>query len=57
MEDLDKITDWDQQNVIHCTARGCKGMLLESIETYTFKCSNCNKYWDSYTEWREVNND
>ncbi len=54
IEQLNKLINWKQNNTIHCKNTSCKGMLLESEDTYTFKCSDCGRYWDEYTKWKEL---
>ena len=54
IEALNILTNWNQNRLIHCPDKNCDGMLLESEDTYTFKCSNCNCYWDEFTEWKKV---
>lgn len=52
---LNKIKDWHQINVIHCRDPECKGMLLESNQSYHYKCSDCGKYWFETSNWFACN--
>jgi len=54
LEKLDKINNWEPLDIIHCKEPSCIGMLLESIDTYSYKCGDCGKYWDEYTTWKEI---
>ena len=36
---------WNQEEIIHCPWKDCKGMLLRHPYHFELKCSNCGRYW------------
>ena len=54
LEELNELLNWQQNGVVHCPDRECKGMLLDHHLVYQLKCSNCGKYFDEVSELIEV---
>jgi len=44
--------DWYQTSIKHCPNPQCKGMLLQSDEEDYYKCSNCEKHYEFFGEWK-----
>jgi len=50
------MSEWLQYQSIHCPNPYCIGMLLQSDSYHEYKCSNCEKYFMVFTEFKEVKN-
>ena len=50
------MSEWLQYQSIHCPNPYCIGMLLQSDSYHEYKCSNCEKYFIVFNEFKEVKN-
>jgi len=46
--------EWTQTVATHCPIKECKGMLLTNPLKHELKCSDCNKYFLLFCEYKEV---
>ena len=53
LKELNKISDWRQDDEVHCPYVDCKGVLLVNDNVRALKCSDCAKYFDEIIELRE----
>ena len=54
MNKLDELNNWKQSSITHCPRKGCKGMLLDSEDTFILKCSDCKKCYMEITKYVEI---